>query len=184
LALGCLTTLVGAGPRRAVAAGEAEWELAGRTGIGTVNVDGRTTWGFVGAADLDYGLTDSWGLRASIATTVHSVEAAGPTDMRPKGTIATGAALAGLTYTIDVLRLVPYADLQLGVLYIGGAVVNPRAAFVTALGVGADYYVTRQWTTGVHFQYLFDPIDLLSDPFNLGRSPYGFSATLRLGRIF
>jgi hypothetical protein len=104
--------------------------------------------------------------------------------MRPEGKIETAAALAGLTYTIDILRLVPYADLQLGALQLGGAVVTPRIVFVTALGIGADYYVTRRFTTGVYFQYLFAPIDLISDPLNLGSSPYGLSMTVRLSKVF
>jgi outer membrane protein with beta-barrel domain len=169
---------------RAHAAGEGEWQLAGRTGAGTIGADGRTSWGFVGAADLDYGLTDSWALRATLFSSLHSMDAESPTDMRPTGRLLALGGLGGLTYTIDILRLVPYADLQLGFVHVGGAIASPGFAFITALGIGADYYVTRQWTAGAHFQYLFDPIDLFADPLNLGRSPYGFSATLRLSRIF
>jgi hypothetical protein len=168
----------------ALAAGEKEWQLAGRTGAGTVSSDGRTAWGFVAALDVEYGLTDSWALRGSLATSFQSVDHENAMDTRPAGKIQTVAALGGLTYTIDVLRLVPYADLQLGALRLDGAVVTPRTVFVTALGIGADYYVTRRWTVGAYFQYLFAPIDLFSDPFNLGSSPYGFAATLRVSRIF
>jgi hypothetical protein len=173
-----LTLLAWAGlGQTAYGAGEKEWQVAGRTGAATVTTDGRTDWGFAAAVDVEYGLSDSWALSGSISKD-------NANDTRPEGRIETAAALAGLTYTIDILRLVPYADLQLGALQLGGAVVTPRIVFVTALGIGADYYVTRRFTTGAYFQYLFAPIDLISDPLNLGSSPYGLSMTVRLSKVF
>jgi len=178
-----LAVALAAPPARA--AGENEWQLSARTGAGTVTVDQRTTWGLAAALDLEYGLTDTWALRATIATSLHSVDAAGPMDTRPAGKIETTTALAGLTYTIDVLRLVPYADLQVGAFKVSGAVQGPRVAFVSALGIGADYFLTRKWTAGLHFQYLFAPVDLITGAFDLGgSSPYAFSVTLRVSWIF
>src|SRR5437899_1998975 len=47
------------------AAGANEWQLSLRAGIGVVNV-GSDPWGFAGGVDVEYGLTDSWALRASV----------------------------------------------------------------------------------------------------------------------
>ena len=94
------------------------------------------------------------------------------------------AALVGLTYTIDVLRLVPYVDLDVGVVHIGGAVVQPQTLIAMQLGVGADWFVNRLWTVGMGFRYLFEPADLLSDPLNLGTNPFAFSITARVSRVF
>jgi hypothetical protein len=175
---------VGLPGRRARAAGENEWQLAVQTGAATVTVDQRTTWGFAAGLGVDYGLTDSWALRGTIATSFHSVDAAGPMDSRPAGRIETTSALAGVTYTIDILRLVPYADLQVGAFKVAGAVQDPRITFVSALGIGADYFITRKWLGGVHFQYLFAPVDLITGAFDLGgSSPYTFSVAVRLSRI-
>jgi hypothetical protein len=171
-------------PVQARAAGEKEWQLGARTGVGTVSVDDRTTWGFVAGIDAEYGLSDTWALRGTVMSALHSVERENDMDTRPIGKLLTSAALVGLTYTIDILRLVPYGNLQLGVARTDGAVISPGFAFVSALGVGADYYVTPLWTTGAFFQYLFDPFDLIADPFSLGRSPQGFSASLRVSRVF
>ena len=52
------------------------------------------------------------------------------------------------------------------------------------LGVGADWFVNRQWTAGLAFRYLFEPADLLSDPLNLGTNPFAFSITVRASRVF
>jgi hypothetical protein len=105
-------------------------------------------------------------------------------DMRPAGTIHTDAALVGITYTFDVLRLVPYADLQAGFAQVSGAVVTPTSLLAMELGVGADYFVNRHLTAGLSFHYLFEPADLLSDPLNLGTNPFSFSATARASWIF
>jgi hypothetical protein len=178
----CLLVALAAGTARA--AGEKEWQTSLRLGAANVNVDGRKPWGFAGALDVEYGLTDAWALRASVVTSIHPVSASGKMDMRPTGNVQTNAAMAGLTYTIDVLRLVPYADLQTGVVQFAGAVTNPAVHWAAELGVGADYFWTRRWLTGVSFQYLFTPADLLSDPLNLGSSPFAFILTLRVSRVF
>jgi opacity protein-like surface antigen len=166
------------------AAGEREWQLSGRVGGTALSLDERRPWGFGAGLDVEYGFTDSWAARATVQTSRHAVGSEGPDDMRPVGKIIATAALAGLTYTIDILRLVPYAHLQLGAIRFDGAVANPGTVFAAALGVGADYFVTRSWTAGLAFQYLFAPADLISDPLNLGSSPFSFSATVRLSRIF
>jgi opacity protein-like surface antigen len=170
--------------RRAEAAGEREWQVALRAGAGTVSVDGRKPWGLAGGLDVDYGLTDSWALRLSFEGSTHDVSKSNDMDTRPVGTLHTDAALIGLTYTFDVLRLIPYADLQVGFAQVSGAVVTPQSLLAMELGAGADYFVNRHLTAGISFHYLFEPADLLSDPLNLGTNPFSFTATARVSWIF
>jgi hypothetical protein len=160
--------------RTAAAAGEREWQAALRLGAGTVSVDGRKPWG----------LADAWALRLSFEGSTHDVSKSSDMDMRPAGAVRTDAALIGLTYTFDVLRLVPYADVQVGFAQVHGAVVAPLSLLAMELGVGADYFVTRRVTAGVSFHYLFEPADLLSDPLNLGTNPFSFTATARASYLF
>jgi opacity protein-like surface antigen len=178
-----VATTVGTAPA-ARAAGEREWQTSLRAGAGTVNVDGRRPWGFALGLDLEFGLTDSWALRASAEYSRHGVSPENMDDMRPTGTVRATAALAGLTYTFDILRLVPYAVGQLGVVRFDGAVTAPQTVFAAQLGAGADYFITRKWTAGASFQYLFAPADLAADPLNLGSSPFCFTTTIRASRIF
>ncbi len=170
----------------AFGAGEGEWQVGLRAGPGTVNFDQRKPWGLATALDVDYGLNDAWAVSGTLAASFHPVdtEMVDEGTVRLGGTIRTVAALAGLTYAIDVLRLIPYANVELGVVRFDGAVVRPRTLFAAELGVGADYFLSRRWTTGISFQYLFAPEDLASDPLNLGSSPFSFSATWRVSRIF
>jgi hypothetical protein len=170
--------------RTAAAAGASEWQLALRAGAGTVSIDGRKPWGLAGALDLEYGLTDSWAVRASFEASTHDVSKASEQDMRPAGTIHTDALLIGATYTFDVLRLLPYADLQVGMIQLAGAVSTPQSLLAMQLGVGADYFVTRRFLAGLSFHYLFEPADLLSDPLNLGTNPFSFTVTARASYLF
>lgn len=165
------------------AAGANEWQLSLRAGIGVVNVGSNDPWGVAGGVDVEYGLTDAWALRGSLEGSTRSVSA-----NRQAGTAAgaeyTDAALVGVTYTIDVLRLVPYANLLFGVAQIGGPLAAPVTMFASELGLGGDYYLTRQLRAGLSFQYLYRPQDLLQNPQGLGNSPFTFSATGRFGWVF
>jgi hypothetical protein len=164
---------------RARAAGKDEWQVALREGIGVVHVDGRSPWGDAAGLDLEYGLTDAWALRLSLEGSLHSVDKSLKPPL-PSGVVSTQAALAGVCYTVDVLRLVPYVELEFGAARIGGAVTEPLTMFVSELGLGADYYITARWRAGLSFQYLYRPQDLASNPQGLGNSPFTFSATGRL----
>ena len=164
---------------RARAVGRDEWQAAARLGIGVVHVDGRSPWGEAAALDLEYGVADAWALRLSAEGSMHSVDKVVKPAL-PGGTVTTEALLAGLCYTIDVLRLVPYVDLEVGVARFGGAVQAPQTMFVSELGLGSDYYLNPRWRVGVSFQYLYRPQDLLSNPQGLGNAPFTFSATARL----
>ncbi len=166
------------------AAGRDEWQLSLREGAARVSVDGRTPWGDATALDLEYGFLDAWAVRASLEGSVHSVSGNAQTGL-PGGTIHTGAALVGVTYTVDILRLVPYFDLEIGVVEIGGAVVaRVPHKLVSELGAGGDYFITHRVTAGLSFQYLYGPLDLLENPREFGNSPFIFSVTARLSWIF
>jgi len=164
------------------AAGANEWQLSLRAGIGVVNVGGDP-WGVAGGVDVEYGITDAWAVRASLEGSTRSVSADKQTGTAA-GSEHTDAALLGITYTIDVLRLVPYATLQFGVAQIGGPLAAPVTMLASELGLGGDYYLTRQLRAGISFQYLYRPQDLFQNPEGLGNSPFTFSATARFGWVF
>ena len=177
-----MATAVAAG-RPARAAGEGEWQLSARLGGGTVSIDNRSPWGPVGGVDLEYGLTDAWAARLSVGASLNPVDA----DMRarlPGGKVSSTTALAGITYTFDVLRLVPYGELSLGFVRFGGAVTQPHSTLASELGLGADYLLNRRWAVGISFQYLLAPTDLINNAMQLGGSPFAFSGTMRGSWMF
>jgi hypothetical protein len=169
-----------AAPVQAAGAGELGASL--RAGIGMINY-GNSSWGPAGGVEAEYGITDAWAIRASLEGSVNS--SSGDMAMGTVGgTWHSDALLAGVTYTVDVLRLVPYAELQLGIAQIGAPEKPTSTMFASELGLGGDYYATQKLRIGVSFQYLYRPQDLFENPQGLGNAPFTFSVTARFSWIF
>jgi len=124
-------------------------------------IDDRTANGGGFAVDLGLGLSDTLSLHATSALTWHDAPA---TKMLPAGALSAFTAMLGLTYTLDVIRLVPAFDLSLGAVGIRGdtqfgataraaAVSKPVDAFAVALGFMLDYLLTRHVAVGVEVRY-------------------------------
>jgi hypothetical protein len=171
--------MMAAGPARA--AGEDEWQLALRLGGGNSNGYPIQPWGFAGALDLEYGFHEAFSARASVGMVSYPVDAVknGP----PAGTLQARTALLGLMYTVDVLRLLPYIEVSVGLLSWSGPGA-PATSFGAELGLGADYLVTPHWALGGSAQYIFAPADLFANAMQFGQRPLAFSLTLRLSWIF
>src|SRR5450755_4483920 len=172
--------LVTAG-RDARAVGEDEWQVSASAGGGNANGYPLAPWGLAGALDVEYGFLEAFAARASVGVVSHPVKAVkgGP----PAGTLQARTALVGATYTFDVLRLVPYMEVGVGLLQWSGPGA-PRTTMGAELGLGADYLVTTRWAWGASAQYIFSPTDLFSNAMEFGQSPLAFSLTLRVSRIF
>ncbi|HEY2902986.1 MAG TPA: outer membrane beta-barrel protein [Polyangia bacterium] len=170
-------------PAAARAAGEDEWQLSARLGIGDLHIDDRSPFGPVAAVEVERGFTDAWALRLMLSESAHSVDAR-MADHAPGGWARVSSLLAGVTYTFDVLRLVPYAQLGAGFVRFDGAVKQPRMELAGELGLGADYWLTKRWAVGGVLQYLFTPVDLFEHLGELGQSPFAFSLSVRASRLF
>ncbi|HVR63515.1 MAG TPA: hypothetical protein VMU50_16555 [Polyangia bacterium] len=170
-------------PRPARAVGAEEWQLSARLGVGDLHIDGRSPIGYAGALELEYGLSDAWAARLMAAESAHSVDANMMARL-PGGWARVTSLLGGMTYTFDVLRMVPYVQLGVGFVRFEGAVKTPSAKMAGELGVGTDYWLTPRWAVGGVLQYLFAPVDLLEHLGELGQSPFAFSLMLRASRLF
>lgn len=169
-------------PRRARAVGEDEWQLSARLGGANATGFPFSPWGPAGALDLEYGFHEAFAARASVGVLEHPVPAV--KSVRLAGTLRATTALAGLTYTFDVLRLVPYVSLDVGLVQWSGGGAPAHRTLATETVVGADYYLTTRWAWGASAQYLFAPADFYNNVMELGENPLAFSVTLRLSRIF
>jgi hypothetical protein len=178
----CLALAGLAGSARA-AAGEDEWQVSARLGLGDVDIDGRAPFGVLAGADLEYGFTDAWAARLSLGTGFHNVNA----DMKnrlPGGRVRATTALVGVTYTFDVLRLVPYIQTGIGVINFGGAVTRPGTQLDAELGLGADYLITRRWALGSVLQYQFTPANLFGSAMEFGGTSFYFALAARVSWLF
>jgi hypothetical protein len=139
-------------------AGEKEWQLAltpafamaqaGDGNGGTVNA-----WGGGAGLDVAYGLNDAIAVRLTGAYSAHALDASAG---GPAGVLSAFHAGAGITYAIDVLRLVPYFDLGVGLL----GSLRPSAhgtdaiyGFGVEIGLGLDYLATRLVSVGFVVRY-------------------------------
>ncbi|MEO6952283.1 MAG: hypothetical protein ABI321_10755 [Polyangia bacterium] len=122
-------------------------------------VDRRDPSGGGVGADVAYSLTDALSLRASGFVGWH--DAPGLQSFSTGGTISSFGAFAGLTYALDVVRIVPSFDLGLGVLGLRGdarfssapALLPSVNALALELGFGFDWLVTHRWSVGAVVRY-------------------------------
>lgn len=149
------------------AAGERELVVTPALGYAAVRTSGRTAHGGTVHLDVDYGLTDSWSLRASGRYLLASDPVVEPQPLQLAG-LSVGAL-----FIIDVLKVVPYAGVTVGASWIHGAEKEHR--FNADLGalVGADWLISRQFSVGIELRYALQVPDI-------SRFPWMLSALIRL----
>jgi hypothetical protein len=153
-----------------------EWKIAVTPAYGVAYIDSRTANGGGGGVEVGFGITEALTLHASGFLSWHAIDAS----MTQKaGTISAYASMLGLTYTLDVIRLVPYFEIQLGVVGTRGTAgfgSNPEVAkssddFALGLGFGIDYLITRHVAVGVIVRYHALMTDLTRIPVYLYAGP-------------
>ncbi|MBC8132824.1 MAG: outer membrane beta-barrel protein [Deltaproteobacteria bacterium] len=155
-----------------------DWQLSARGGIASVVVEGRDPMGARLALDGQYGLDDAWAIRLTASGSRHDVS----TDMAkalPGGAIYAYSLFGGLAYTMDVLRLLPSFEVGIGILGIKGAVVKPHRAIGMQAAVGADYMMGPRWSIGGVAEYVFAPLDLISNALTGNAVPQAFALSMR-----
>jgi len=163
-------------------ADEEDWSLAARGGVSGVTVDGRTPLGPLVGVDLLYGLTDAWAVRGSANVGVTTVSTDIPNG-RPGGIISSYGLFAGLTYTVDILKIVPYFEAGLGALRVSGAVNETRNAIGAQAGLGADYVLNPRVSLGGNASYIYAPFDLIANARSGTGVPQTFVFSARLSWI-
>ena len=138
-----------------------QWSVAVWPDYAITYVDSRAPSGGGGGGEVGFGVSDSLTIKASGFVSWHPVDA---TKTTTAGTIGEFGAMAGINYSLDVIRLVPSFDLQLGVLGLRGdaafsdsakanAVVPTSTAFGVGVGLSLDYLLTRHIAVGVVVRY-------------------------------
>ncbi len=138
-----------------------DWTIALWPAYAVTYVDTRAPSGVGGGAEVGFGITEALTLKASGFASWHPV---GATKMTPAGTIGEFAAMVGINYSLDVIRLVPSFDVNIGLLGLRGsaafsndakanAVVPSSTAFGVGLGFNLDYLLTRRIALGLVVRY-------------------------------
>lgn len=138
-----------------------DWTVSAFPAYAVTYVDSRSPSGAGGGLEVGFGVTESLTLKASGFLSWHPVA---QTKMTAAGTIAEFASMVGINYSLDVIRLVPSFDLNVGLLGLRGdagfkdsakssSVVQSSTAFGVGLGFNLDYLLTRHWALGLVVRY-------------------------------
>ena len=153
-------------------AAERQWHVGVDGGYAAL-FSSPSAGGVGGGAHLAYGLSDAFNAMLELDMTRHA---------GPGTTVWSGAA--GIAYTLDVARIVPYAGLMVGGYRLtGGAVkcVEGRCIpSVNALGgqivLGLDYQLDPHWAIGaqlrMHTIFAADPVGVLTYDTTFLRAEY------------
>jgi opacity protein-like surface antigen len=135
-----------------------EWKVAITPGYAIGYVDSRTANGGGGGVEVGFGITEALTLHASGFLSWHALD---KSMTQQAGVMTAYASMIGLTYTLDVIRLVPYFDVQLGVVGVRGnasfgdepKVLKSSDDFALAVGFGIDYLLSRHVAIGFVVRY-------------------------------
>jgi hypothetical protein len=94
--------------------------------------------------EYERGLSDVLWFRAASGGGLY--RAAGETSWSASG-------VAGITYALDVLKYVPYANLGAGAMVIGGGPFDTEVKAYLELGFGLDVLQSRSFSWGVAIRY-------------------------------
>jgi opacity protein-like surface antigen len=126
---------------------ERQFHLGADGGWSAVSWRGAVHGGWGAGAHLTYGLTDAFNAMLELAATDHAVAPG-----RPDLVVMSGAA--GVAYTLDVLRWVPYGGLLVGGYRFSGAELErPHAKLGFQVAIGLDYQLSRSWAVGGQVKY-------------------------------
>jgi opacity protein-like surface antigen len=185
-----LLLVLGAADARAAAK---EWEITVAPSYAVAYADQRTAHGGGANLKLGLGVSDTVTLHVRGLLAWHGADAIPAGDgvqMRQAGALGGFGAFFGFSYTLDVIRLQPVFDVEVGALGLrgradfgggpeGDAVMPPITGFAVGLGFGLDWLVTRHVAIGAEVRYHAFLTDLERLPMYLTT---GLRAVFRFGR--
>jgi hypothetical protein len=157
---------------------ERQWRAGADAGYAGL-FDGSTASGYGAGAHLGYGLSDTFNAMLEVDGTRHATAGVGGMTIWSAG--------AGVAYTFDVARLVPYVGLLVAGYRLDGPMCVPVAdgepycvrathapGFQIALGL--DYQLDRNWAIGaqlrLHTIFAAEPVGLLAYETTMLRAEY------------
>jgi opacity protein-like surface antigen len=125
-------------------------------GLSMLSIDDKSTMsvGAGGGVDFRYGLTDAFNLHVEAGHSVVAANQEQDTPTTPLTRPSTASSLAaGAAYTLDIIRIVPYGCILAGATMLrGGTLPSALVLPDVQLGLGLDYYLTRNWGVGVAYR--------------------------------
>jgi hypothetical protein len=124
--------------------------------IFVVNDKGSPDIGATLGLHYTYGLSDAFNIMADAGYSIVALNESGDSNTPQTRPTTLWGGAAGLSYVFDVLRWVPWAAAEAGVLGLnGGTIVGTRVLPDAILALGLDYRLNRSWAVGVSFRQHF-----------------------------
>jgi hypothetical protein len=162
----------------ALAAAEEEWQVGIASGGANRWVAGRQRAGVMLGADAQWGVNDSWALRTGFDVNW----LAG--DLSPPSNFVGATLSAGGTYTLDVLRWLPFAELNVVALASAGGGTDSQVDLGPQVTAGVDYLLNRRYSLGLLAKYAYFAINAAGSDVHEG-TPQLATLSLRLSyRLF
>ena len=128
------------------AADEGETAISAVGGFASFQVPEHRAIGGALGVDYERGWSDSLWLRASASGGLYR-ESGG--EEGEKGLAESAQATLGLTYVVDVIKYVPFVNLGVGGIALGGEMLDWRLAPLVELGGGLDILQSRSLSYGL-----------------------------------
>lgn len=132
-------------------AGEDDRLLSAFVGVGAYTHGEHAPQGATVGAEYERGFSDAMSLRASVLGGYYFIGGGNPDMPDPENSFSVQSTV-GVTYFIDVLKYVPYANLGVGAVYIGGGPAGGTFDALVEFGVGLDVLHSRSWSYGVQIR--------------------------------
>ena len=133
-------------------AGKKEWMISLLPHYSVIRAYKRTRHGGGLAFSSEYGLADSWHLKAAVSYAAHAVTGDDP------GVLSLGMLSVTVVYLIDIVRVVPSIHLGVDAAILGGKSTDTEVEAGFHAGLGVDYLLDRYWSIGIESTYhLFVP---------------------------
>jgi hypothetical protein len=164
--------ILGTAPCPAHATGAGERQVSASLGFALAGDDNASP-GTQAGVEAMMGFTDAWAGRAVVSGSWQPGSASGS----PRQVTALSL---GATYSLDVVRWVPFVDLGLSLADLRGEGARSQR-LGPQVGLGAEYLLSRRWTLAALARFDFLALRLAGSG---GTHPWWACAGLRVGRVF
>ena len=162
-----------AAPCPARATGPGEKEIFASVGFALAGGDDKARPGMQAGVEGALGFTDAWAGRATVSSSWLPEPAPGS-----PGHVT--AVSLGATFSLDVVRWVPFLDLGVSLADLRGDGASSQR-LGPQVGLGAEYLLSRRWTLAALARFDYFALRLRGPG---GTHPWSACASLRLGRVF
>lgn len=171
LVAGIVTLCAVPSPARATGAGEKQ--VSASAGFALAGSGDHASPGGQAGVETALGFTDVWAGHAAVTSSWQPAPASG-------GAGHVTAVSLGTTFSLDVVRWVPFFDLGFSLADLRGSGTSSQR-LGPQVGLGVEYLISRRWTLAALARFDYFALRLRGSG---GTHPWSACASLRIGRVF